>query len=62
MGEKTFLMGNLNCQVLGTKGRKKLKFGEVSLQVCDIFWRGEKTKKKLFDLSTVLSLNLEILC
>ena len=27
-------MGNLNCYILVTETRRKLKFGKVSLQIC----------------------------
>ena len=33
------IMGNLNCHILGTEGRRKLKFGEVSFQICPNFLR-----------------------
>ena len=33
-GEKAFLRGNLICYISGTESRRKLKFGEVGLQLC----------------------------
>ena len=54
-GEKVFLRGNLNCHILGTERRKKLKFGEVSLQICQNFER--KPSKYVFDLNALLSQN-----
>ena len=42
--EKAFLRGNLNCHILGTKGRRKLKFGEVSLQICQNILRENLAK------------------
>ena len=38
-GELYFLKGNLNRHILGTKGRRKLKFGEAGLQICQKFLR-----------------------
>ena len=45
-GEKAFLRWNLNCHILGTEGRRKLKFGKVSFQICQNF--SEKIKQKNF--------------
>ena len=45
-GKKAFLRGNLNCYILETKGRRKLKFGEVSSQICQKFLR--KNQAKIF--------------
>ena len=37
--EKAFLRVNLIGYISGTEGRKKLKFGEASLQICPSFSR-----------------------
>ena len=31
---KSFLKGNSNCHILETEGRRKLKFSEVRLHIC----------------------------
>ena len=45
-GEKVFLRGNLICYISGTEGCRKLKLGEVGLQICQNFWR--KIEQKHF--------------
>ena len=42
--EKAFLKGNLICYISGTEGRKKLKFGEVGLQIGQNFLRKNRAK------------------
>ena len=44
---KVFLKGNLNWYILGTDGHRKLKFGEVSLRICQNFLRQTQAKKIL---------------
>ena len=43
-GEK-HLRGNLSCYISGKEGRRKLKFGDVSPQICQLFLRENKAKK-----------------
>ena len=42
--EKDFLRGNLNFRILVTEDRRKLKFGEVSLQICQTVLRENRAK------------------
>ena len=42
---KKFLRENSTCCISGTEGCRKLNFGEVSLQICQIFLRKKTTKK-----------------
>ena len=51
--EKAFPRGNLNCHILKTESRRKLKFCEVSLQICQKFLR-KKNKQNIFDLKALL--------
>ena len=37
LAEKAFLMGNLKRYISTTEGRRKLKSGEASLQICRNF-------------------------
>ena len=41
---KSLLRGNLNSIILGTEGRRKLKFGEVSLHFCQNLSRESREK------------------
>ena len=43
-GRKAFQRGNLNCHILGTEGRRKLKFGEVNLSIRQSFSRENRAK------------------
>ena len=45
--EKAFLKENLICCISGTEGRRKLKFGEVGVQICQNFFE-KKIKQKNF--------------
>ena len=40
-----FLKGNLICYISRTEGSTKLNFGEVSLQICQNFFRENRAKK-----------------
>ena len=42
--EKAFLRGNLICYISRTEGRRKLKFGEVGLQICENFLKKNRAK------------------
>ena len=53
-GEKDCLRGNLNWYILGTEGRRRLKFGEVSIKIWIKYFR-EKTEQKIFELNALLS-------
>ena len=46
------LRWNLKCRILGIEGRTKPKFGDVSLQICQIFLR--ENRAKMFDLNALL--------
>ena len=43
-GEKAFLRENLNCHILGIEGRKKLKFSEDRVQICQNFLKENRAK------------------
>ena len=49
------LRGNLICYFSRTKGRRNLKFGEIGLQICQIFLR-KTSSKKSSDLNALLTL------
>ena len=51
-----FLRGNLNFYILGTKGRRKLKFGQGSHNICQSFVK--KTDEKPFELNVALKNDL----
>ena len=43
--DKAFLRRNLICYISGMEDRRKLKFGEFSLQICKMFLRETRAKK-----------------
>ena len=49
----SFPKENLICYISETKGHRKLKFGEVSLQISQNFLK--KTEQKISDLNTLLT-------
>ena len=50
--KKAFLRRNQNCHILGTKGRRKLKFGEVAFRYAKIFW--EISEQNFYGLNALL--------
>ena len=44
-GEKAFRRGNLICFISETEGHRKLKFVEVGLHICQIFFKKKSSKK-----------------
>ena len=40
-----FLREKLSCHILGTEGRRKVNFGEVSIQVCQNLLKENRAKK-----------------
>ena len=54
LGGKALLRGNLICYSSGTEGRRKLKFGEVGLWICQNFLR-KNLAKKFSHLNALLS-------
>ena len=43
-GKKAFLRENISCYISEMEGCRKLKFGEVNLQICQIFMKEYRVK------------------